>query len=517
VTGSDTTVLVGGIAVAVDFAIRIAALIVIPRDRKPSSAMAWLLAIFLIPYIGIFFFLLLGSPKLPAKRRAKQEQITAMIEEAVKELTPGTLVQRAMWPPWLPSVMRMNESLTGFPVAGGNSATLIDDYTGTMAAMAADIDAATRFVHVEYYIVSFDATTKDFFRAMEDAVKRGVTVRVLLDHIASIRAAGHQRTFAELDRIGVKWSFMLPVQPLKGKYQRPDLRNHRKIVVVDGLVGYAGSQNLIDRTYNAPKNLKRGLMWQELVTRVQGPAVNALNGVFLSDWYSETDELLTRGTSVEAAPPVAQVPAAVGAVAQAAPRVASEATAPLPADAGSLFCQVLPSGPGYEGENNLRLFLALLFSAQRRVIITSPYFVPDEAMVYGITSACQRGVEVQLFVSELGDQGPVFHAQRSYYAELLRAGVRIFQYPAPYILHAKHVSVDDDVAVIGSSNMDIRSFLLDCEVMLLVQGRPFVEEMRGVEAKYRSVSKELTLEQWKAEPLKSTFLDGLARLTSALQ
>src|SRR5206468_8553799 len=172
-------------------------------------------------------------------------------------------------------------------VAGGNSATLIDDYTGTMASMAADIDTATRFVHVEYYIVSFDATTKDFFRAMEDAVKRGVTVRVLLDHIASIRAANHQRTFAELDRIGVKWSFMLPVQPLKGKYQRPDLRNHRKIVVVDGLVGYAGSQNLIDRTYNAPKNLKRGLMWQELVTRVQGPAVTALNAVFLSDWYSE--------------------------------------------------------------------------------------------------------------------------------------------------------------------------------------------------------------------------------------
>jgi len=372
-------------------------------------------------------------------------------------------------------------------------------------------------VHVEYYIVSFDQTTKDFFRAMEDAVKRGVTVRVLLDHIASIRAAGHQRTFAELDRIGVKWSFMLPVQPLKGKYQRPDLRNHRKIVVVDGLVGYAGSQNLIDRTYNAPKNLKRGLMWQELVTRVQGPAVAALNAVFLSDWYSETDELLARRAAVEPAPPVAQVPATVGAVAQAVPRVAPASAPTLPAQAGSLFCQVLPSGPGYAGENNLRLFLALLFSAQRRVIITSPYFVPDEAMVYGITSACQRGVEVQLFVSELGDQGPVFHAQRSYYSELLRAGVRIFQYPAPYILHAKHVSVDDDVAVIGSSNMDIRSFLLDCEVMLLVQGRSFVEEMRGVEAKYRSVSKELTLEQWKAEPLKSTFLDGLARLTSALQ
>ncbi len=508
------------LVVAVDLAIRIAAIIVIPRNRKPSSAMAWLLAIFLIPFIGILFFLLLGSPKLPAARRAKQTRITAMIAEAVRELPPGTLEQRAAWPTWFSSVVRMNEHLTAIPIAGGNALTLFDDYEGTIAAMAADIDTATRYVHVEYYIVSFDETTKEFFRAMEDAVRRGVKVRVLLDHIASIRAAGHDRTFAELDRIGVEWSFMLPVQPLKGKYQRPDLRNHRKIVVVDGRLGYAGSQNLIDRTYNSPKNLKRGLKWQELVTRVQGPAVTALNVVFLSDWYLETDELLTPGTLAgpvepEPAVPEQAVPVAVGASAAPVPapvpaRLVAEAT-------GSLFCQVLPSGPGYEGENNLRLFLALLFSAQRRIIITSPYFVPDEAMVYGITSACERGVEVQLFVSELGDQGPVFHAQRSYYAELLQAGVRIFRYPAPYILHAKHVSIDDDVAVIGSSNMDIRSFLLDCEVLLLVHGESFVADMRGIEAKYRDISKELTLEEWNAEPLRSTVLDGLARLTSALQ
>jgi cardiolipin synthase len=156
-------------------------------------------------------------------------------------------------------------------------------------------------------------------------------------------------------------------------------------------------------------------------------------------------------------------------------------------------------------------------SAQERVIITSPYFVPDEAMVYAITSAKLRGLDVQLFVSEVGDQGGVWHAQRSYYRALLEAGVRIWLYPGPYILHAKHLSIDDEVAVIGSSNMDIRSFALNFEVTLLVRGASFVADMREVEAKYRDLGRELTLEEWEREPASATFLDGIARLTSALQ
>jgi cardiolipin synthase len=151
------------------------------------------------------------------------------------------------------------------------------------------------------------------------------------------------------------------------------------------------------------------------------------------------------------------------------------------------------------------------------VIITSPYFVPDEAMMYAITSAKLRGLDVQLFVSEIGDQGGVWHAQRSYYRPLLQAGVRIWLYPGPYILHAKHLSIDDDVAVIGSSNMDIRSFALNFEVTLLVRGASFVADMRAVEAKYRELGRELTLEEWEREPASATFLDGIARLTSALQ
>jgi len=488
---NDQFPIIAGFLVILDLVIRITALFVVPRDRKPSAAMAWLLAIFLIPFVGIILFLLIGNSKLPKKRRDRQDELNRLIRERAEGVDFRT--DQSTWPDWFASLVKQNQRLGALPAVGSSAATLNGDYTGTVDAMAEEIDAAKRFVNVEFFIVSFDATTKGFFAAMERAVQRGVQVRLLMDFIASRKAAGHDKTVAELERIGVKWSYMLPVRPFKREYQRPDLRNHRKLVVVDGYVGYMGSQNLIDRTYNSPKNLKRGLQWQELVARVTGPVVTAINGVFLSDWYLETGELLGDEANLRA-PDVPRVPS-------------SEA----------VVCQVVPSGPGYEGENNLRQFLTLVTSAQQKVIITSPYFVPDEAMMYAITSACERGLEVQLFVSEIGDQGSVWHAQRSYYEPLLRAGVQIWLYPAPYILHAKHLSIDDDVAVIGSSNMDIRSFALNAEVTLLVRGASYVAQMRAVEQGYRDAGRRLTLEEWEKEPASATFLDGVARLTSALQ
>ncbi len=477
------------IAFLADLAIKIAALILVPKGRKPTAAMAWLLAIFLIPFIGILLFLIIGSVRLPAKRRDEQALIDTIISQRVAGST--AIADDAAWPRWFRRVTQQNQKLTSIPAVGGNSAQLIGDYQGSIDAMAAAIDEAKDFVHVEFYIVAWDDTTRGFFAAMERAVARGVRVRLLADWLATRKIPKSDETFAELDRIGVKWSWMLPVEPFKGKYQRPDLRNHRKLVVVDGRVAFMGSQNLISRDYDSPKNIKRGLMWQELMTRLEGPAVAGLNTVFLSDWLIETGEQLD-GEHVPA----------------------DEVAVDAASDA--LVCQIVPSGPGYETENNLRLFLSLIYGATDKVILTSPYFVPDEAMVYAITTACQRGLEVQLFVSEVGDQGLVYHAQRSYYTSLLEAGVRIFLYPAPYILHSKHFSIDDDIAVIGSSNMDIRSFTLNMEVSMMVRGESFVAQMREVEQGYRDAGRELTLEEWRREPTKSTILDGLARLTSAL-
>lgn len=469
-----------------DVTVRILAVIFVPRNRRPTAAMAWLLAIYFIPIVGVLLFLLIGNPRLPRKRRRKQEVINESIRTMSHGLDLGTLRPNA--PDWFRATVRLNRNLGAMPISGDNGATLISGYQDSIDAMASAIREATEYVHVEFYILQADATTEGFFAAMEEAASRGVKVRVLLDHWANRGKPFYKQTLKRLTDMGADWHLMLPVQPFRGAYTRPDLRNHRKLLVVDGRVAFTGSQNVTDSTYNLKKNIRRGLHWVDMMTRVDGPVVASINAVFLSDWYSETDEIVDDIELFDVQP-----------------------------GTGDLDCQIIPSGPGFEYQNNLKLFMSLLFAAKEKLIIVSPYFVPDEGLLLAIQTACQRGVHVELFVSEEGDQAMVYHAQRSYYEALLRGGVKIFMYRKPFILHSKSMSVDDDVAVIGSSNMDMRSFGLNLEISLLVRGEEYVQQLRRVEDDYRSFSRELTLEEWKKQPLRSTVLDNLARLTSALQ
>lgn len=279
---------------------------------------------------------------------------------------------------------------------------------------------------------------------------------------------------------------MLPVQPLRGRYQRPDLRNHRKIVVIDHETALVGSLNLIEPGYQKHANRRRSLCWQDVVVRVEGPPVSAVEAVFAADWRSET------GVSL----PLAEHPNAL---------------------IGSAAVQVVPSGPGLNRRAALRLVTALVNNAERRLAITTPYFVPDESLLHAVSSASLRGVTVELFTGEIADQVVVSRAQKSYYAALLEAGVRIWLYPAPTVLHVKHITVDDRVVMLGSANMDIRSFELDLEVSIVVSGRGPTAAVRESEDDRRKVSHLLSNEEWSSRPRWQRMLDDLARLTSALQ
>jgi cardiolipin synthase A/B len=463
------------------------AAVLISANRKPSAAIAWILAVIFVPVLGIMFFLLVGFGKLPAGRRAKQQQVT----DAILARTEGLdrVGHRDEWPSWLPSMVTMNRNLGSLPMVGGNSAELIEDYLGSIDAMAEAIDAAEQFVHVEFFILVADSATEPVMAALERACRRGVDVRVLSDHVAQFMYPHRKETLQRFAEMGAHYRPMLPLQPLKGRWRRPDLRNHRKLVVVDGTVGFTGSQNLVSDHYHRKGNLKLGLHWHELMVRLTGPTVRELDAVFITDWYSETGELLPLDTS-----PVRP-----------------------DLDGTLLDAQILPSGPSFDNDNNLKLFAALIQNARHRISITSPYYVPDETIQMALVTAGSRGLDVELFASETGDQFMVFHAQRSYYEQLLRAGVKIYLYRTPTILHAKHLSIDDDVAVIGSSNLDIRSLSLHMELSVLVHGAAFTTAMRAVEDDYRSKSRQVRLEDWVGRPRRDQVLDNLMRLTSALQ
>jgi cardiolipin synthase len=480
--------ILGVLAVALvlaDYAIKFVALGVLPGNRKPSSAMAWLILILIIPFAGFLVFLFLGRTNVGAGRLARQREA----DEAIRAATDEFSASPPVGPAYLASMAILSRNLGHLPLQSGNHVELIAGYGEAIADMTEAIRGATTTVEVEFYISAWDQVTGPFFEAMVAAADRGVTVRVLFDHMGSRGIPGYRDLVAKLEASAIQWHPMLPIRPLKGQFQRPDLRNHRKIMVVDGRVAYMGSMNLIEPGYNKPKNHAGGREYVELVARVDGPAVNALRAVFATDWYTEAHE-----------------------------RIGAEIVPSSTAHhADGVAAQVLPSGPGYVTENNLRLFSALIYSAQRRISLTSPYFVPDEPLLYAVTTAARRGVEVELFVCEKGDQFMVFHAQCSYYQALLEAGVRIFLYPAPAVLHSKHFSIDDDVAVIGSSNMDMRSFALNYEVSLMLAGETVVDRFRKVEDTYRALSRELTLDEWRQRSARARYVDNTMRLTAALQ
>jgi cardiolipin synthase A/B len=470
-----------------DLAIKVVALGLVPEGRRPSSATAWLLLILFLPVIGLVAFWLIGSPFVDRGRRRQQAAAGEVISAALTTETDDLLPVPAG--STLNTLVVLNRRLGWLPAVGGNKAELFSNYDESIAVMAREVRTAERYVHVEFYIMTWDAATNDFFEALAEVAARGVKVRLLFDHIGTARIPGYRDMIKKLQQTAIEWHPMLPIQPLKGKWRRPDLRNHRKIVVVDGRVGFVGSLNMIDASYHNRRHEQAGRKWRELVMQLNGPVVFSINIVFATDWYLETDDVLREDVQPY----------------------------PYEVEPGDVLCQVVPSGPGFPDENNLRLFNSLIYSAQRRLSITSPYFVPDDSLLYAITTAAQRGIDVELFVGEQGDQFMVHHAQNSYYTALLKAGVKIYLYPAPFVLHSKHFSVDDDVAVIGSSNMDIRSFNLDFEISVMCVSRSLTTAMRKVEDHYRSLSRELTLAEWCRRPLGKRYIDNVMRLTSALQ
>ncbi|WP_286930118.1 MULTISPECIES: cardiolipin synthase [Aeromicrobium] len=477
-------------AVVTIVTINIAAIGIIPEGRRPQTAMAWLILIVFAPFLGLVAFLFFGSARIGHQRHRQLTAANAVIARQTEALT-SKLPDDA--PDYLPPIVRLNQRLASMPLTAGNHVTLLPDYQESIDEMIAAIDTAQRHVHVEFYIMALDEMTIPFFDALDRATARGVTVRLLFDHLGTRGIPGYKDLKKRLAASDIQWHLMMPLLPLKRRFRRPDLRNHRKLLVVDDVVGFTGSLNLTHPSYNKPKNLAVGRAWVELWMRLEGPVVATIDALFAADWALETSEVL----EVE--------------------MQAVDQTPHSPRDVVGVHAQLVPSGPGFEAENNLRLFTSLIYSARHRISLTSPYFVPDETLLYAVTTAAQRGVDVELFVSEQADQFMVGHAQASYYRELLEAGVRIWLYPKPFVLHAKHFSIDEDIAVVGTSNMDMRSFALNYEMSLMVPDRGVVERIRVVEDTYRDLSRELLLEEWEERPAGTRFVDNAMRLTATLQ
>lgn len=476
--------------IVIEYIVKIIAVGVVPENRRPSSSSAWLLLILFVPIIGIPAFLMLGSPYINQRRARIQAEANELLHEGADDLpdVPPSLDAA----PEFVSVAQLGRALTALPMVTGDSHGVISDYEASIERMAELVDDAHSYVHVEIYIMAWDATTDVFFRALERASARGVEVRVLFDHIGSRKYPGFHRLGKRLNAAGIEWHLMLPFIPWRGKARRIDLRNHRKLLVIDGKQAMMGSQNMIDSSYLNRKNSQIGRRWHDIMVELSGPIVAAIEAAFSTDWYSESGQALgIRPYERDGNEP--EVGGATSAM------------------------QLIPSGPGFTTSPNLKVFTSMMYLAQKRLAIVSPYFVPDESLLAAVETAARRGVDVELYVSEQADQYMVDRAQSSYYRSLLEAGVRIFLYPKPAVLHTKCFIVDDIYAVMGSSNMDMRSFGLNYEISLLTTGGDLVGDIVDVVADYQDASRELTLEEWEKRPWPRRYMESVMRLTSSLQ
>lgn len=461
---------------------------IVPRNRHPSSAITWLLLILITPSFGTLFYVFFGNPKLPKVRRHAQVRADARVHktlQSIEQIHPDTVTSSHVRS--MKGVSDLSKTLGGLPSFNGNSVLFITKYHQMIHEQAAAIDTAKKYVHIAYFIFVLDNETEPIFAAMDRAIKRGVAVRVMYDRFATRRYPGYSKTLKRLSTIGADWHPMLPYNIVPGKnFTRFDLRNHRKLMIIDGIIAYSGSSNIIRRDYHR----KDGLLYEDMLMKLTGPVVWQCHTVFRADWYAETGETLSS--------------------------LVDNASV-LPSKTGTSQVQVLPSGPSHTDDNNLMIYTNLFHIAQRRISIVVPYFIPDESVMTALTSAAKRGVDVSIINSEIIDKTLTGHAQRSYYNELLASGVKIYLRKKPIFLHNKQILIDDDIAVVGSSNLDTRSFELSMEVTFLIYDASVVKELEAIEEDYLIYSPRISQVSWQSRPLRLRMLDIISRLTALWQ
>jgi cardiolipin synthase len=455
---------------------------VVLRHRPVGVTLAWLIIIIVAPFVGAVIYLLVGEPRLGERRFARVAELRAPFQEWVASLADRSSAAAAgIEHDWVP-LNRLVRATTGLPALAGNRIELFSDSQEILSAIRDDIDSAERFVHLEFFIWAAGGTVDEVADALERAARRGVVCRLLLDAVGSSDFLVSDAA-ARLRDAGVEIVAGLPVGLLPGLVTRADHRLHRKIVVIDGQVGWTGSLNMVD-----PRYFKQSAgvgQWIDAMVRIRGPAVEPLGAIFLGDWEIET------GAGIET----------IGA---------RELLAPAE-DEGETIIQVVPSGPGYAKTAIHELLLATIYSAREELILTTPYFVPDDAIITALVSAANRGVAVTVILPARIDSVLVRHASRAEFGALLAAGVQIASF-AGGLLHTKSITVDGELAVFGSVNLDMRSFWLNFEISLAIYDAAATATIRELQQRYLADSSFLDLDAWRARPGWRRLLEGFARL-----
>jgi len=472
---------------AADWLIRLGLVVrVIIGRRSVGASLAWIVVLLFAPVVGIVLYVLIGERRLGRRRLRRYMALSEGLERRAARFwqagedwtTDGETHAQ---------IARICTAVAEIPPLRGNTLRLFGVAGELLDSLIADIDAAEHACHLLYYIWMVGSRPDEVGEALVRAAGRGVRCRVLVDAVGS-KAFLRSPVARRLRDGGVHVAAALPANPVRMILARLDLRNHRKIAVIDGRIAYAGSQNLADETFKVSLRSTVG-PWIDASVRVEGPAAQALNVIFLRDWYAETRE------------PIDQIEDFLPQIERLAER-------------GSTV-QVVPSGPGITPAAIHRAVLTTIYSAREEIILTTPYFVPDEAMRSAIQTASMRGVRVTIVVPRRSNSPLVALAGRAHLDDMLGAGVRVMRF-AGGLLHAKTITVDRRLALIGSANFDVRSFWLNFETTLFVYDTDFASTLRWLQTSYIEQSDELDPRTSRTRSVWLRGLEGTARLLGPL-
>jgi len=462
------------------------ALRVIMKRPATGVALAWLLLVVSLPFAGAVIYLLIGERRVSRTRASRLEVVRGNLRSIAREaLREGlTDVDWSRLPSVAHGIDHLGRATAGSPTVQGSSFELIPDTETVLRRIAQDVEHAQSSVLMEFYIWNAGGLADEVLAALVRAAQRGVSCRALIDAVGA-RPWWKGPQPGQLRAAGVDVRQALPVGLFRAFVGRTDLRMHRKIVVIDGNVAWTGSMNLVD-----PRFFKQDAgvgQWVDAMVRLRGAVVAALTATLVGDWALET------GESIE--------------------ELIEDVDLRLVASQGPADIQVIPSGPGETDDSLLQMLLALINAARRELVLTTPYLVPDESLLRALRGAAGRGVDVILVLPEKVDSFLTRHASRSYYADLLDVGVELCLYRTG-LLHTKSITVDREMSMFGTVNLDMRSLWLNYEVALFVYDRGFARELRALQQRYIEDADRIDARAWTHRSFGPRLLENTLRLMS---
>ena len=453
--------------------------------RRPVSvAFAWFLIVILIPLIGISLYILIGERPVGRKLTRKIIQMNREYEKITEQMRQEHAVDRQKLPVEGRALSLLAESKNGSPVVAGNKIELHTSSLKILQNFIDEINQAKKSLHLEFYIWALGGDADRVCEALIAAAKRGVSCRVLLDSLGS-KDWFKSKWPVSFRNAGIQVTEALPIQIGRFQFRRADIRLHRKIFVVDGAIVWTGSMNLVDpRTFKQDSGVGE---WVDAMVRIEGPVAAQFELTFAFDWSVDN------------------------------PRIThfNDQEPPASPHEGAALAQEFSSGPVYRDDVLYQVLLSAIMDAREELIITTPYFGPDDGLIQALMAAAGRGVKVTLIVPKLNDSTLVAWSSKSFYGDLLNAGVTIAEFHGG-LLHTKSLLIDKKVAIFGSVNFDQRSLRLNFEISLIVYNVEFCAKLQQLIQSYLDQSDCVDPKEWAKRSIWHRYLENAAHLASPL-